>query len=174
MITKPVMFGAPGCYGSALTFREDLVECRNCNFNNTCGTISAERLVRLRDILGVEAIGSKKAKLPVRNISKARLDGALPKQTQAIIDMIDRSRIRVAESLIAGKNPFEKPKFMRILCHLLIAFEAGFGKPVLRQVLERKLNCTETVAKLYTDHGLRALMEIGVVVEANELFKIRR
>jgi hypothetical protein len=172
--TKPAMFGAPGCYGSALTYREDLVECRNCNFNNTCGVISAERLTRLRSVLGIEPVGPKKAKLPKRDATKARLDGALPKKTLAIIQLIERMNLRVAENLIRGTNPFNKPDFLRVMCHLLITFKTGVPRNVFKEVMQRKFNHSEAVANEYVTHGLRALQEIGVTVEENGIVRVKQ
>lgn len=175
MITKPDKYGAPGCYGTAMGFSTKSTECINCNFKPECEPLSAERLAKLRDDLGIKV--PKKTpgrKRNSRDSSQSELVSDLPKKVAALIDRFDREGLKITESLKNRENPFVRnPKFMRIACHLLLNINKGFDRQTLTTAYMKSLDWSEGTAKAHVSQVFKVLTHLDAAVELNTMLRIK-
>jgi hypothetical protein len=168
---------APGCYGSALTYREGSQECSSCPFAAQCQPLHEERLASLRERLGIKNVAPRK---PMANrthiehlLSAAEM--TLPKKVVDLITRIDKAGIKVTESLREGKNPFETtPRFMRVVCHVLLHLPGGINRRTLTTALARKLEWTEGTASAHAAQAAHALVALGAAEEIDGILKLKR
>lgn len=176
---------APGCYGSALAFKEDDSVCMGCVFKAQCQPVHIEARAALRTRLGIvtpeEAKIAKAAapaapKAAFKDQSAAAL--ALPKKVQELVDKLDRGGYNVVESLKNGQNPFGAAlPYMKIAAHLLIAL-APRGKSIDRQLLTTafvsKLGWQENTSEAHARMAIQALTHIGAVDNIDGAIILRR
>jgi DNA-directed RNA polymerase specialized sigma24 family protein len=174
-VTKPEILGAPGCYGSALTYSENHIECKSCEFASSCSVLSLDRRNKLRESLGIK-IKSEKKKTPQAVVSAPRpaLTMTTPKSVLDIVERINKSKIRVGELLRSGVNPFPSdPKFLAVACLMLIKL-GTVTRPLIAKGIERKLGVSEKMASSLALAAIMTLKEIGVIDESNGNYTIRR
>ncbi|SER28827.1 hypothetical protein SAMN05216548_114111 [Faunimonas pinastri] len=172
--------GAPGCYGSALTFKAEAAECKTCVFAANCGPLSAANMAYVRAKLGIV---ERKTKTAMRAERPKKLDPApaiqltsnLPKKVEELLARFERAGIKVTERLSAGENPFEKtPVFMRVACHLLLRLPSGFDRNMLRQALQSKLGWSSATAASHAIQACQALVALGAAEEMNGRLTLKR
>lgn len=164
---------APGCFGSALTYDETNIACRNCVFAARCRPVHEQNLMALREKLGVTAAPRKKSGPKPKSVGASQ-SGLVPsKETQALIDRLDASNLRVVENLQKGINPFgDKMALMKIACHLLL--KRPISAPLLSAALATKLGWHQKAAELRAYQALAALRHIGAVDFIDGVFILRR
>jgi adenine-specific DNA glycosylase len=157
---------APGCFGSALTFRPETPECKSCPFVEGCGPASEARWNHLSERFGIKTrLKANQRKKPI-----------LPQKVQELVERIRGMNISI-DQLRLGKNPFEAStefKAAKITCHLLIQFEAGVPRHSLSTALSRKFAWSEKTAEAQTLQISQALQHLGVVDEVDGVMRIRR
>ena len=162
---------APGCYGSALTFDVGSAECSQCMFAVQCGPKSEARMRYLREKLNLP-MPKTKAKPPVA--AQARpVEMSLPKKVVDLLERIERAGIRVTESLSQGHNPFTKPMFLRVACHLLLHLPDGIDMPTLTRALAKKLEWQEATAAAHAIQARQALIALGAAEEHNGKLRLK-
>lgn len=162
---------APGCYGSALTFDVGSAECSQCMFAAQCGPKSEARMRYLREKLQLP-MPKPKAK-QVINTQPQVVEMSLPKKVVELLERIERASVRVTESLAAGRNPFIKPAFMRVTCHLLLHLKDGIDTPTLTMALAKKLEWQTGTAAAHAIQARQALIALGAAVEHNGKLKLK-
>jgi hypothetical protein len=174
MITKPEIKGAPGCFGSALTYKESAQECRGCQYASECEPLSKERLRILRETLGINIKQPKKRIPKVKDEQIFESSNSVPKKVCSIIERLDNSGVDVLGSIRAGKNPFtDSPKFLKITSHLLLNLKAGFSRSMLEQAFIQKLGWTEGTAKAHALQAVQFMNAIGVSKEVEGKISIK-
>lgn len=162
---------APGCYGSALTFDVGSAECSQCMFASQCGPKSEARMRYLREKLQLP-MPKIKSKAPV-DVQARAVEMSLPKKVVELLERIERAGIRVTESLKAGHNPFIKPAFLRVTCHLLLHLKDGIDTPTLTTALARKLDWQTGTAAAHAIQARQALIALGTAEELNGRLKLK-
>lgn len=160
---------APGCFASPLIFKEKAKECAECAFCSQCGPRAVARLAVLREHYGVKT----KVEKPV---TRAPLEeGELPKKVRELIERVQRTGISIGAILRAGKNPFTaKPSFLKLACHLLIAFPNGVSRDNLRYAFQSKLNWTQGTATAHVLQAAQALIALDAAEEVDGRLMIKR
>jgi hypothetical protein len=163
---------APGCFGSALAFKEESSECAGCPFQTACAPVSCRRLEKLRAELGLTDLVSKpRTTVRSRQHAHSAADGdlttVLPKKVQALLERIEARGINVGAALRDGKNPFERPAFLKVAAHLLLRLPNGFDRSTLRMALQHKLEWSEQTAASHASQVFHVLQALGVAKEVN-------
>jgi hypothetical protein len=178
--TGPDDPNAPGCYGSALTFKPDALECKGCMFAARCGPLSAERLDALRARLGITGVPApRKARVTLSDIATAgpTLTNVLPKKVAELMERLERAGIKVTESFARGENPFTekgKPAFLLITAHLLLNLQRGLGREELVRAYQKKLNWSLGTATAHAAQACQLLVALGAATEANGQLHLKR
>lgn len=135
---------APGCFGSALTWRENDEVCKSCPYTRDCEARSRVALEQLRELCGVQVAPQRRA------------NGALSKRAEAVLDKLDMTTAEIRGAIQAGRNPFPKQSgFLREICAALMIQPAN--RAFLTMILQRRMEITETVADVYTRLALQIL-----------------
>lgn len=172
---------APGCFGSALAFKEDDSVCQGCVFKAQCEPVHVEARVALRARLGIPSLQEVKAaaaapKAAFKDQSPEAL--ALPKKVQELVDKLDRGGYNVVESLKRGENPFgASMPFMKIAAHLLLALaprNKSIDRDLLTTAFVSKLGWQENTAEAHARMAIQALTHIGAVTNDNGAILLRR
>ena len=162
---------APGCYGSALTYDMGSAECSQCMFAAQCGPKSAERMKYLREKLNLP-MSKEKAK-PIMAPVARPMEMAMPKKVLELLERIERAGIRVTEALSKGQNPFMKPAFLRVTCHLLLHLKDGIDTPTLAMALAKKLEWQPGTASAHAIQARQALIALGAAEEINGKLRLK-
>lgn len=170
---------APGCFGLAMTYRDDARECGACPFASACAPLAAENLAILRAELGIKEPAPKPAK-PAKPISKVAIaatlaNPAIPKKVLTQLDRAERNGIVIMAALARGENPFKgkKPAFLNIACHLLLRIKAGISREVLVQCFEQKLGHSHLTAVSHAKQAVQVLEAVGAAQELNGLITLK-
>lgn len=165
MTVEPEQELAPGCFGSAMTYKATARECRECPFVASCAPLSERRLAELRRKLGIV--------LPFRRPSDLK---EISVKAQALVNKIRQRNIAVVEVLRNGVNPFgagEGFTFLRVTCHLLLRFPQGITRETLRDALMRKLKWTHGTATAHVVQAVQALTSLNAIVESHGRIKLK-
>jgi hypothetical protein len=168
----------PGCFGYALSHREDAAECISCPFSEECARIGAEQLARRRAELGIVAKPRAKVvrqpKPPAEVHATGVLTEGLPKKVEELLARIERAGISVTAALARGENPFTtSPAFLRVTCHLLLHMRAGIDRTTLKTAFVRKLGWSEGTAAAHATQAFQALTALGAAAESNGRLTLR-
>lgn len=162
---------APGCFGSALTYRTNDLVCKSCPFAKTCEVEHIVALQALREKLGVSA----KPK-PLRGASRARADeenedptrATMPIKTRELLDRLDRMNLNIVERMRRGENPFlGKINYMAIAAHLLMRAQTPLHQRTLAAAFKMKLNWQDTTATAHARMAFLALEHVGAITFAD-------
>jgi hypothetical protein len=167
---------APGCFGSALTFKSTAPECISCQFATKCEPISTDRLAKLRAKFGITPPERQKSSRVQNGVQRehARPTFTLSTKATELLNRIEKEGIRVTESLSRRQNPFNsRPAFMKITCHLLLAMEDGLTRDILVAAFERKLNWANNTARTHALLATQVLTALGATHEINGRLKLR-
>lgn len=169
----------PGCFGFALSFREEAAECISCPFATECAKLGAEQLARRREELGIKVKPAKpkvvrQPAAPVEAHATGFLTDGLPKKVEELLGRIERAGISVTAALSRGENPFTKdPAFLRVTCHLLLNMRAGVDRATLKLAFTRKLGWSEGTAAAHATQAFQALIALGAASENNGRLTLR-
>jgi hypothetical protein len=162
---------APGCFGGALTYNPAGMECKSCAFAADCSVISVARTNRLRAELGLAVDKPKTVKKPAASapVSSASptMTASLPKKVQDLLGRIERSGVKVAETLAKGENPFPTIGFLKLTAHVLLKRPEGVDRQMLRTCLEHKFGWGEASAAPHATQAFQVLIALGVATETN-------
>ncbi len=169
----------PGCFGYALSFREDAAECISCPFAAECQAVGAAQLLRRREELGIKEKPTKpkvvrQPKPPAQIHATGVLTEGLPKKVEELLGRIERAGISVTAALARGENPFTtSPAFLRVTCHLLLHMRAGIDRTTLKTAFVRKLGWSEGTAAAHATQAFQALTALGAAAESNGRLTLR-
>jgi hypothetical protein len=163
---------SPGCYGSAMTYREGTPECETCPFVVSCAPLSTARLAALREKFGVAPI--KKSSRSRTPATAAVPSGFAP--SSAVATLLERmASLNIVETLRQGQNPFTVGfPFMRIACHVLLHRPQGTTEQELTMAFMQKMDWKETTSKVYASQAAQALTMIGATQRMNGRLILRR
>ena len=152
---------APGCYGSALAFKNDAPMCSACVFAARCEPLHERNLVTLRDMLGVTAPKVAK-RLPKEKPGLAGAFAISPK-AQALIDAIEAKGIKVTKALADGISPFAGTGLptLHIACALLL--KNVCRRETMVAAFIKHLNYAAELAEERAATTIQALEAIGAV-----------
>lgn len=176
MTYSPAEPDAPGCFGSALAYKVDGVECASCPFAGKCGPVAEARLEALRAKLGITALRHSRRRTVVTEEQHAA--GAMiappPKKVVELLDKIERSGIRVGEAFGRRQNPFlHSFPFLRVAAHLLLRIESGVTKENVRYALMKSLGWSEGTAAAHTTQAFQTFIALGVAEEFQNRLKLK-
>jgi len=165
----------PGCFGSAITFKEGSTECSNCPFNVECKPLSEASIANLRAKLGI--VVKKQASRTVIEVKQEEgptVTSYLPKKVEALVAYVVNNKIDVRGSMLKGVNPFNPtPKWLFITCHLLLRIPGGVTEDILREAFEKKLNWTKDTAISYVAQARHLLTFLGVIDAIDGKFQMK-
>ena len=173
----PDLHLAPGCFGSALTYKESQVECQTCPFAERCKPISEARMERLRAKLGI-AVKPAKPVVERKQIVKDAGVMTLPKKVEELMERIDRAGIKITESLREGRNPFadkKKPAFLLVACHLLLHLSGNqISRQGLCEAFMKKFEWSEGTAAAHALQASQLLVAVGAATETDGRISLKR
>lgn len=176
--TAPEM--APGCYGRAMSYRSGTPECDLCPLATSCAPLSIARTQAIRARLGIVAKPPKppvvsKMPEPAAAIAYRQAMGmSLPVKVIDLLGRIERSGIRVTETLARGENPFtETPAFMRVICHLLLRRPQGLNRRTITMALMHQFKWQETTATPHTTQAIQALAALGAIRDQDGIVSLK-
>jgi hypothetical protein len=160
----------PGCFGQALTYSENIVECRGCPFATSCKTEHLLALARMREEHGIviHTKPHKTASVSSTSVTSGS-EMTLPKKVESLLANFERAGIKVSEAFAVGVNPFAGigPKFMRITAHALLRLPGGILRAELINFFETKLKWSKGTAAAHATQAFQALIALGVAEELN-------
>lgn len=177
MTYEPANPDAPGCYGSALAYRPNGVECPTCQFAEMCRPIAEACLATLRAKLGIAA-----STAPKRRFTPAEqpAEGAgtviaqVPKKVANLMQRIEERGIRVGEALARRENPFPADmKFLLVTAHLLLRSQNGLSRTGLHHALRRTLGWSESTATSHVTQAFQLFIALGVAEVRNEALNLK-
>ncbi len=161
-MTDPQNLHAPGCFGSALTFKGDAPECATCSFAAACGPRSHAQLEKLREKFGIvvpRPAGAKTRAKPEKNFY-------MPVKVAAVLERVARSGVDVIGDVARNVNPFSQgPNFLALACHLMLKREVGVPRDMLITAMETQFNWTRATAAAHALQAVQALVALGVADE---------
>lgn len=170
---------APGCFGSALTYKGQSLECSTCFFALQCAPLHEQSLAKIRASLGIVLPAPPRKMTPRTPViaNGASLVAVLPKKVELLLNYMNDKGIRVAESLKNKVNPFgatDRPAFMRIICHVLLRIQNGVPETLLRQALMTKLNWSEGTAVAHVTQARQVLLALNVARFQNGVLELKQ
>ena len=168
-MTAPDQAHAPGCWGSALTFKAKAPECISCEFNTGCAPASAVRATMLAEKFGLP---QKPVKTPV-----VRARPEIPKKVETLLERIEKLGIDVRGVIGDGNNPFTSAMtgmmFMALATHLLLRCSIGIERKMLVEAYQKKFSWSEGTAISHALQAFQAFCALGVASEQNGRLKLR-
>lgn len=169
---------APGCFGSALAFKEGDPVCGTCVFAQRCKPLHEEAHARLIARCGVKLKPLSKPKVERPRPQTPEEAFGLPVKTQELIRSFNEGNFDIRGSLQRGVNPFAKAgrPFMRIACQVLLVFKQK-GLPLQPKTIQMAmcmgLEWSEKTAAAYTRMAVVALVHVGAVTVLDGSLQIR-
>jgi hypothetical protein len=172
------LYAAPGCFGMAMGFTEDGMECKGCRYRETCAEESVKALAKLQAELGVVPEVKQKAKPPK---PKAEPKGlvvqvvreGMPMKVKQIAERLQNRGIDLAGSLRQGINPIDDtPGFLRVACDLLL--KGGFTRHSLRAAFMTAFAWSYGTAAAHVGQVFSLMTTLEVAVESNERLQMRQ
>lgn len=172
---------APGCFGSALAYKDEDSVCMGCVFKAQCQPIHLEARAALRARLGIKLPEEIKAARPA--VTKVEFKDqspealALPIKVQELINKLDEGGYNVIENMRAGINPFGAAmKHMKIACHLLLRMplDKGIDQGLLTTMFVKHLGWAENTSAAQARQVVQALTHIGLVDNNQGTIFLRR
>jgi len=155
---------APGCFGSVIAFSASDAICKNCPFAEKCKPAHEQRRQKLRAAYGIEAPSRKSRKQTVDAIMGESVM-SLPPKTQTLLEKLDKSTLDVCGKLQRRVNPFARhgPKYLHLLCHLLLSVEGAISNDYLVASFMQKFNWKQDTAKAHVRIACQALEHVGAI-----------
>lgn len=167
---------APGCFGSALAYKDNESICRGCTFNVECRPLHLENKARLQALAGIKPPKVK----PVELAPSAPIDPTtmnLPTKVRELLERIDRNNLNIVGHLRRGENPFvDTMPFMRIACHLLLRCPANMrlDRQLLSSAFVKKLNWQQGTAEAHARLAVQALVHVGAIDLVDGVISLRK
>lgn len=172
LITRPEIDHAPGCYGSALAYKDGDPQCGSCPFAASCGPRATERLEVLRAQYGIV---SRKRAVKGEITTPGGEQLAVPVKVMELIGRIERAGIAMKRDLARGVNPFrEKPAFLKVACHLLLRIPGGVSRAQMTMAFIHKFAWTPETAMSHTSVVVQTLKAISAVEDRDGKIILRR
>lgn len=172
LISHPEVAHAPGCFGSALAFKEEDPQCQSCMFASDCKPRSQARLAALRAQYGIAEPKPKVARPAIKIASGETL--TVPVKVAELIGRIERAGVSVTEAFAQGRNPFvSTPLFLRLFSHLLLRLPS-VTRPMLTTAFQTKLEWTPQTAASHTSLAVQTFLALGAIDDLNGQLTIRR
>lgn len=165
---------APGCFGSAIAFKEEDVICRGCSLVEQCRPAHLHAKALLQERLG---ISPAERPAPKKAASPAPVDPTtltLPQKTRELLDRLDRGHYAINEKLGCGENPFsDAMPFMRVACHVLLHISRPVNRELLAAAFVKKLGWQQNTADAHARLAIQALTHVGAVENRDGLIMLR-
>lgn len=172
LITRPELEHAPGCYGSALAYREGDPQCVSCPFVENCAPLSTERLALLRAEYGIKP---PKREVKGSIVTPVGEQLSVPVKVMELIGRIERAGIAMKRDLMRGVNPFNsKPAFLRVACHLLLRIPQGVSRAQLTMAFAHKFEWSPETAMTHTSVAIQTLKAVGAIDDRDGKIILRR
>ena len=157
--TMPPLNLAPGCFGLALTFVADSVECKTCEFKIACEPIHLRRKSALHKALGIKTKNKN-------GISKSVVSRTL--------DAIEEKHIDVAGKIGNGENPFDNtfPK-LKLGYHLLLNMSGKANDDMLKMAFIRKMGIDQDKANEVVSYVVTTLYALDAIYKKDGKYFVR-
>lgn len=175
---------SPGCFGSAIAFKEDDVVCSACQFAGQCKPVHLATLQAMREKFGIKTTQQlTDERVQARVEAKAAKQApptdptlmTVPKKVRELLERLDRGKYDVVAKLKKGENPFGSAiPYMMLACHLLLNFNTPVDKDFLSTAFVRKLGWQKGTADAHARMAIQALTHVGAVENRDGLITIRR
>lgn len=174
-----VPFLAPGCFGSALIFRDDMV-CNSCQFMQQCKPVHEQTLAALRQELGIKPPVERVKSVQDPEVVKAgerypeRL--TLPVKVQKLLHKLDNTNFNIVGSMQMGQNPFVGDKslgFMAIAAHLIMKLERPVSQRLIANAMMRRNDWTQGTADAHARMAIQALEHVGAIKNTEGVFTVK-
>ena len=176
---------APGCFGSALTFKGDDVACSGCIFRDQCEPAHKIALEELRTRLSITApVTRTDAQAEQAAYKRAEREAliardpevmSLPVKVQDLVLRLDRGNFQIREKLAQGENPFvHRIPFMAIVAHLLLRMREPVDRHIISTCFVQKLNWQQGTADAHARMAIQLLTHIGAVDNMDGRISLRR
>lgn len=152
---------APGCFGSSIAFSTDDI-CKNCSFFEACQNVHFHVTQELRKKYGITVPKTKRR-------VKVNLNGdttlALPIKTQNVLNKLETSAEDICSLIKKNINPFQNkgPKYLSLLCHLLIREKQPIKSEFLITAFMTKFSWKEETARVHVRIATQILEHIGAI-----------
>lgn len=169
----PDLSHAPGCFASALMCRPGTAECDSCIFVARCAPLSEVKRATLHEKFGVvaKAPAPKKPRAPKK--PKVEKPVMVSPAAQTLVERIEGAGLAVGDSLRQGVNPFNKPAFLKVACHLLLKRPEGLDPELLAAAFIHKLDCDPPRAAAQSVLAIEALTALGAIENHNSRLRVR-
>lgn len=179
MNENKVPYLAPGCFGSALSFRKTGMVCAACPFMSQCEPVHKESLATMRSHFGIaEPEGEKLSSVEtLANINEPSERLTLPKKVRELLVKIDRASLDIAEKMKSGANPFsgvESFRYLQIACHLIMKFEAPVTQKLISAGLRRAMSWSEGTADAHARMAVQALEHVGAINNCDGILSVKK
>lgn len=157
--TMPPLDLAPGCFGLALTFVADSIECKTCEFKMACEPVHLRRKSALHKALGIK----------VKN-----KNGLSRSAVSRTLDVIAEKRIDVVGKISNGENPFNNafPK-LKLGSHLLLNMSGNVNDDMLKMAFIRKMGIEQDKADDVVSYVVTTLYALGAIYKKNGKYFVR-
>lgn len=165
-----VPFLAPGCFGSALTFKSDDIVCGGCPFRDGCEPMHQKSLEAMRAKLGI--VAPKRTRTVVEKVATNDIPErmGLPKKVRELLASLDKVGVDFKQKMKEAINPFTglgKMRYMEIACHLIMRLPAPVTQQTIRLGLKTKLDWADGTASAHARMAVQALEHLEVVEVAD-------
>lgn len=171
-----VPFLAPGCFGSALIFKEDDMVCPACPFMEQCKPVHEQALEKMRDRFGIE-----KKSIPVKKQVVTSQDHpermTLPKKVRGLLKSLDGSKLNIVGDMKNKVNPFrslDKMRYMQVVCHLVMHLSIPVTQKVLAAGLRKQMNWSEGTANAHARMSIQALEHVGAIENNDGTISVKK
>jgi len=162
---------SPGCFGSALAYKDNDSVCGSCIFSAECRPLHFANKQALQERFGLTpARPARTAPASVENAVP------LPKKVRELLQRISKSGIQVSERLARGENPFDGTamNYMKVVCHLLLRYPGPLDRELIATAFTTKLAWRPDTAEAHARMAIQALTHLGVVNNQEGSIVLRR
>ena len=164
---------SPGCFGSALAYKDDEIVCRACTFRTACLPVHLENRLALQLRMGLKPKAAAKPAVEAKSSDPARL--SLPVKVVDLLNRLDNGNFDIIGKMKRGENPLASGfPFMKIVCHLLMRYPGALNRQMLSSAFVSKLKWQENTAEAHARMAIQVLTHIGAVDNVDGNITLRR
>ncbi len=164
---------APGCFGSALTFKATDMVCQNCPFAAKCEPMHLQSAILLREKMGLKPLKTV-APAPVVAAPVDPLAMSLPKKVQDLLLKLNTGSYDVVGKLSRGENPFGAAiPFMAAACHILLKVSRPVDRDFFSTAFMKKFGWQKPAADEKARIAIYALVHVGAIVSNDGLISLK-
>lgn len=156
---------APGCFTSALAYKNTARECIVCPFQERCAARSAVNLLRMRRKFGISLDLEGPHDLENPHVTRG---------ARMVWQDMNRTGVDVAHAIDNGSNPFHAPQYMKAIVHILLKRPEGTSVLEIDKALANKLNWSMDTALMFRMVGVLLLQHYGVAVLEDGFLRLAR